>query len=65
MESSSHKNKNVKYILCIIDVSKAVLNNFLEILNESNCEPNKLWDQGRELYNKLLQHWLDGYDFLI
>ena len=35
---------------------KTVLNTFKEIVNESNCEPNKLWfDEGREFYNKLRQ----------
>ena len=61
MKSLSSKNKNVKYLLCVIDVftkylwikhlkdkkGKTVLNGFIEI-NESNCRPNKLWvDQGR------------------
>ena len=74
MRSLSSKNKNVKYILCVIDVfsinawvkpfkdkkSKTVLNVFIEIVNESNRKPNKLWiDQGREFYNKLMQEWLD------
>ena len=67
MESLSSKNKNVKYLLCVIDVftkyawfkplkdkkGKTVLNAFIEIVNESNRKPNKLWvDQGREFYNK-------------
>ena len=57
MESLSCKNKNVKYLLCVIDVftknawvkflkdkkSKTVLNAFIKIVNESNCKPNKLW----------------------
>ena len=62
MESLSSKNKNVKYLLCVIDVftkyawvkplkdkkGKTVLNAFIEIVNESNRKPNKLWvDQGR------------------
>ena len=35
--------------------SKTVLNAFIEILNESNSKPNKLWvDQGRQFYNKLM-----------
>ena len=56
MESLSSNNKNVKYLLCVIDVfikyawvkplkdkqGKTVLNSFLEIVNESNCKPNKL-----------------------
>ena len=75
MKSLFSKNKNVKYLLCAVDVStkceqvkplkdkkgKTVLNGFMEIVNESNCKPNKLWvNQGRELYNKLMQEWLDN-----
>ena len=62
MGSLSSKNKNVKYLFCVIDVStkyawvkplndkkgKIVLNAFIEIVNESNRKPNKLWvDQRR------------------
>ena len=62
MGSLSSNNKNVKYILCAIDVftkyswvitlkdekGRTVLNAFIEIVNESNRKPNKLWfDQGR------------------
>ena len=40
---------------------KTVPNAFIEIVNESNCKPNKLWvDQGREFYNKLMQEWLEN-----
>ena len=56
MESLSSKNKNVKYLSCVIDVftkyawvkhlkdkkDKTVLNAFIETLNNSNCKPNKL-----------------------
>ena len=63
MWSFSLKNKNVEYVLCVIDVfpkyawvkplkdnkCKAVLNAFIEIVNKSNGKPNKLWvDPGRE-----------------
>ena len=80
MGSLSSKNKNVKYLLCVIDVftkyawvkplkdkkGKTVLNAFMEIVNESNRKPNKLWvDQGREFYNKLMQEWLDNNDILM
>ena len=42
---------------------KTVLNAFIEIVNESNHKPNKLWvDQGREFYNKLMHEWLDIND---
>ena len=45
---------------------KKVLNTFIEIANESNREPNNLWvDQGRELYTKLMQEWLDNNNILM
>ena len=71
MESLSSKNKNVKYLLCVIDIftkfawvkplkdkkGKTVLNAFIKIVNESNRKPNKLSvDQGREFYNKLCKN---------
>ena len=76
----SSKKKNIKYVLCAIDdftnyvwfktfknkKSKTVLNTFIEIANESNRKPNKLWvDQGRDFYNKFMQEWLDNNDILI
>ena len=63
MESLSSKNKNVKYFLCVTDVfttyawvkyledkkGKIILNALMEIVNEANRKPNKLWiDQGGE-----------------
>ena len=80
MKPQSSKNKNVKYLLCVIDVStkyawvkplkdkkgKTILKDFIEIVNESNCKPNKLWvDQGRKLYNKLMQELLGNMDILM
>ena len=80
MGSLSSKNKNVKYLLYVIDVfttyawvkplkdknGKTVLNAFIEIVNESNRQPNKLWvDQRREFYNKLMQECLDNNDILM
>ena len=80
MGSLSSKNKNVKSLLCVIDVftkhawvktlkdkkGKTVLNAFIEIVNESNRKPNKLWvDQGREFYNKFMQEWLDNNYILL
>ena len=45
---------------------KTVLNGFIEIVNESNDKPNKLWvAQGREFNNKLMQEWLDNYNVLM
>ena len=69
MGSLSSKNKNVKYLLCVINMftkcvwvktlkyknSKAVINVFIKTVNKLNRKPNKLWvDQGREFYNKLI-----------
>ena len=56
MESLSSKNKNVKYLFCIIDVftkhawvkpikdkkGKTILNAFIKLVNESNRKLNKL-----------------------
>ena len=62
MRSLYSKNKNAKYLLCVIDIfikcawvkplkdtkGKTVLNVFIEIVNQSNRKPNKLWaDQVR------------------
>ena len=58
MKSLSSKNKNVKYSLWVVDVStkyacvkplkdkkksETALNALIKIVNESNCNPNKLW----------------------
>ena len=76
----SSENKNVKYLLWVTDIltkyawvkplkdkkSKTVLNAFIEIVNESNQKPNKLWvNQGREFYNKLMQEWLGNNNILM
>ena len=80
MESLSSKNKNVKHLLCVIDVftkyvwvkslkdkkGETVLNAFIKIVNEYNCKPNKLWvDQEREYYNKHMQEWLANNGILM
>ena len=45
----------------MFSLNKAILNAFIEIVNESNRKPNKSWvDQGRKVYNKLMQKWLDN-----
>ena len=62
MESLSSKNKNIKYLLCVVDVFtktaqvKPLKNeNGKKDLDESNHKSNKLWvDQGREFYNELM-----------
>ena len=77
MGSLLSKNKNVKFLLCIIDVftkwdkplrnekGKTVLNAFIKILNEPNRKPNKLWvDQVRKFYNYLMEKCLDNGIFM-
>ena len=71
MESLSSKDKNVKYLLCVIDLfttyawvkplkdkkCKTVSNAFIEIVNKSNRKPNKLWvHQIKEYYNNLCKN---------
>ena len=60
----------LEILLCVINVFtkyawvkylkdkkiKTVINAFIQIVNESNRKPNKLWvDQERDFYNKLIQ----------
>ena len=45
--------------------AKTSLQDFVEIVNESKCQPNKRWvDQGKELCN-LVQKWQDGNDDIL
>ena len=75
MESLSSTNKNVKYLLCVIDIfakyawdkslkdknGETVLNAFIEMVYKFYLKPNKLWViQGRKFYNKLIQERLDN-----
>ena len=47
-------------------IGKTVLNVFMEIVNESNRKPKKLWvDREREFCNKLMQEWLDNNGILM
>ena len=77
MRSLSSKNRNVKYLLYVVDSfpksagfkplkdkkGKTFLNGFMKIVNESNCKPKKLWvNQGNEFYDKLMQELLDNND---
>ena len=40
--------------------AKTVLQGVTEVVNESKCKPNKWWlDQGKELYNSVMQKWLE------
>ena len=45
---------------------KTVINGFIEMLNEVNRKPIKLWvDQGREFYNKFMQEWFENNHILM
>ena len=45
--------------------SKTVAYAFIVVVNESNRKSNKLWvKQEREVYNKLMQGWLDNNSLL-
>ena len=72
-QSLSKKNKNIKYLLCAIDLySKyafviplkdkkgiSVTNGFNKIIKQSGRKPNKIWvDQGSEFYNHFFKRWL-------
>ena len=70
MGSLSSKNKNVKNLLCVIDVFTKYA--WAETLKEKKSKtvlialPNELWvDQRREFCNKLMQEWLDSNEILI
>ena len=71
MEPLSSRKKNIKYLLCVIDVftkyawvkplndkkGKTVLNAFIEMVSEFNCKQNKLRiDQGREIIRNLCKN---------
>ena len=80
MQSLSRKNRDIKCLLCAIDLfSKYVLviplknkkgisivNAFNKIINQSNRKPNKLWlDQRGEFYNNVFEKWLSDDNIIM
>ena len=80
MQSLSKKNKDIKYLLCAIDLfSKyafviplkdkkgiSIVNAFNKIIKQSNRKPNKIWlDQAREFYNHVFKKWSSGNDIIM
>ena len=80
MQSLSRKNKDIKYLLCAIDLfSKyafviplkdkkgiSIVNAFNKIIKQSNRKPNKIWaDQGGEFYNNVFKKWLSDNDIIM
>ena len=80
MPSLSRKNKDIKYLLCAIDLfSKygfviplkdkkgiSIVNAFNKIIKQSNRKPNKIWvDQGGEFYNNVFEKWLSDNNIIM
>ena len=80
MQSLSRKNKDIKYLLCAIDLySKyrfviplkdkkgiSIVNAFNKKIKQSNRKPNKIWvDQGSEFYNNVFKKWLSDNDIIM
>ena len=76
MQLISKYNKEIRYLLCVIDLfSKyawvvplkykkgvSIVNAFQSVLNSSKRKPNKIWvDRGSEFYNNLFKKWLKDY----
>ena len=80
IQSLSRKNKDIKYLLCVIDLySKyafviplkdkkgiSIVNAFNKIKKQANKKPNKIWvDQGGEFYNNFFEKWLSDNDIIM
>ena len=77
MQSLSKENKDIKYLLCAIDLfskyafvvplkdkkGTSITNAFNKIIKQSNRKTNKIWvDQGSEFYNRDFKRWLSSND---
>ena len=66
-------NISIRFLLYVIDIYKkytwfvllkdkngvTITNDFQEILDESGCNPNRIWlNKGNEIYNKSIKSWL-------
>ena len=73
MQSLSKYNKEIKYLLCAIDLfskyawvipikdkkGTSIVNAFKKIISEGQRKPNKIWvDQGSEFYNQSFKDFL-------
>ena len=73
MQLISKYNKEIRYLLCAIDLFRkyafvvplkdkkgtTIVNAFQSILGSTKRKPNKIWvDQGSEFYNTHLKKWL-------
>ena len=70
-------NKGIRFFLFVIDIfskfawvvplkgkkSITITNAFQKIVDESNCKPNKTWeDKGSKFYNRSVKSWLQDND---
>ena len=73
MQLISKYNKEIRFLLCVIDIfskyiwavhlkdkrETTISNAFQNFLDESKRKPNKTWvDKGSEFYNRLMKSWL-------
>ena len=73
MQLISKCNKEIRYLLCAIDLfskyafvlplkdkkGTTIVNAFQSVLDNSKRKPNKIWvDQGSEFYNTYFKKWL-------
>ena len=79
MGSWFSKDRNVQYLLCVIDVftkyawvklledkkGKTVLNAFIEIVNESKRKQNRLWVDKKNCVTDLFKNVLNNDDILM
>ena len=80
MQLISKYNKGIRYFLCVIDLfsryawvillknkkGESIVEEFKEILDDSNRKPNKVWvDNGSEFYNNKLKKFLKESDIEI
>ena len=80
MQSLSRKNKDIKYLLCVIDLyikyafvvplkdkkGISIVNAFNKIIKQSERKPNKTRvDQGGEFYDNVFKKWLLHNDIIM
>ena len=77
---SSKFNKGIRFLLCAIDIFNkyawvvslkdkkniTITNACQQILDESNCNPNKIWaEKSSQFYNRSMKPWLQDNDIEI
>ena len=77
MQLISKFNKGIRFLLCVVYIYNryvwvvpwknkkgiTITNPFQNILDESNCKPNKIWvGKGSKFYNRSTKSWLEDND---